>query len=41
MDRFDQPEILDDLLDGWVANAHKGELLWWQPCDTATPHACV
>lgn len=26
MDRFDQPEILDDLLDGWVANVHKGEL---------------
>ena len=28
MDRFDQPEILDDLLDGWVATAHKGELSW-------------
>lgn len=27
MDRFDQPEILDDLLDGWVANAHKDERL--------------
>lgn len=36
MDRFDQPEILDDLLDGWVATAHKGRgrgggcWWWWQ-----------
>lgn len=25
LDRFDQPEILDDLLDGWAASVHKNE----------------
>lgn len=25
LDRFDQPEILDDLIDGWVANEHEQE----------------
>lgn len=25
LDRFDQPEILDDLVDGWVAAVHKEE----------------
>ena len=25
MDKFGQPELLDDLLDGWVANKHKSE----------------
>lgn len=27
MDRFDQPEILDDLVDGWVADVHTEERL--------------
>ena len=27
MDRFDQPELMDDLLDGWMANKHKKERL--------------
>lgn len=25
MDNFDQPEILDDLVDGWVADVHSGK----------------
>jgi hypothetical protein len=25
MDKFGQPELLDDLLDGWVAKVHKNE----------------
>ena len=25
LDRFDQPEILDDLLDGWAASVHRDE----------------
>lgn len=27
LDKFDQPEILDDLIDGWVANTHTEERL--------------
>ncbi|PSC71461.1 DNA repair REV1 [Micractinium conductrix] len=27
LDRFDQPEILDDLVDGWAADMHKQERL--------------
>jgi hypothetical protein len=27
MDKFDQPEILDDLIDGWAANPHAAEKL--------------
>lgn len=27
VDRFGQPEILDDLIDGWVASTHKGKLI--------------
>ena len=25
VDRFDQPEILDDLHDGWMADLHQGD----------------
>lgn len=35
LDRFDQPEILDDLLDGWVAKIHKGECDKPAPCQHA------
>jgi hypothetical protein len=27
IDNFDQPEILDDLVDGWVADVHTEERL--------------
>lgn len=27
LDRFDQPELLDDLIDGWVAEVHAEERL--------------